>query len=103
MDQQKTFGQAMAGHLKKLAQYVPIVDRVHGENHPEFHEVRDLTVRIIEKTRVAGKGLPQLEDEFARLRIITGGYLVPGDVCESYEAVYQMLGDLDRAYGGKEE
>jgi regulator of cell morphogenesis and NO signaling len=36
--------------------------------------------------------------EFARLREITDDYTVPGDVCETYEAVYGMLADLDKAY-----
>jgi len=25
---------------------------------------------------------------------------VPGDVCESYEAVYVMLAEIDKAYNG---
>ncbi|MFA7115408.1 MAG: iron-sulfur cluster repair di-iron protein, ric, partial [Candidatus Omnitrophota bacterium] len=25
-------------------------------------------------------------------------YTVPGDVCESYEAVYNMLSEVDQAY-----
>ena len=37
--------------------------------------------------------MPQLNAEFAQLREITKNYLVPDDVCESYEAVYRMLAD----------
>ena len=33
-----------------------------------------------------------------KLREITDNYTVPGDVCESYEAVYNMLAELDKAY-----
>lgn len=46
----------------------------------------------------ARAGKPDLVDEFVKLREITDNYTVPGDVCESYEAVYNMLAELDRAY-----
>ena len=98
MKQQELFGLETAGHLEKLALYMPIVEKVHGKHHPEFHEVRELAEGIIRKAKAAGKERPGLQEEFARLREITGNYLVPGDVCESYEAVYRMLSDLDRAY-----
>ncbi len=39
-----------------------------------------------------------MSEEFSRLREITGNYTVPGDVCESYEAVYKMLAEIDAAY-----
>lgn len=98
MNQQLTFRQAKARYLKKLALYVPVVDKVHGSNHPEFHEIRALAEVIIAKSNTAGVEKPMLEEEFIRLRALTGNYHVPGDVCESYEAVYQMLEQLDRAY-----
>lgn len=84
--------------LKPLAMYVPVVDRVHGQHHPEFHEVRRLWEDMAARISAAGQETPQLGDVFARLREVTGGYLVPEDVCESYEAVYRMLRDLDQAY-----
>ena len=39
-----------------------------------------------------------LTSDFASLREITSNYTIPGDVCESYAAVYNMLSDLDKAY-----
>jgi len=77
---------------------VPIVARVHGGNHPEFHKVRKLFDTINEKRKEAGSNRPELNDEFAQLREITNNYTIPGDVCESYEAVYHMLAELDKAY-----
>ena len=50
------------------------------------------------KIIAAGSEKPELDSEFAQLRQVTGGYTVPGDVCESYEAVYNMLAELDEAY-----
>lgn len=94
----KTFKSVKAEHLKTLKRYVPIVDRVHGGNHPEFHEVRRVFEQMAEKMSKTRTKLPALDEEFVRLRDITGNYAVPADVCESYEAVYQMLSDLDHAY-----
>ncbi len=85
-------------YFPKLKQYVPIVERVHGGHHPEFHEVRKLfdTIYTITKEAVAEK--PELSSEFAKLREITSHYTIPDDVCESYEAVYKMLAEVDQAY-----
>ncbi|NLM41737.1 MAG: iron-sulfur cluster repair di-iron protein, ric [Firmicutes bacterium] len=81
-----------------LETYVPVVARVHGAHHPEFHEVSRLFAEIKAKTEAAGQERPELAREFAQLRQITDNYTVPGDVCESYAAVYAMLSELDEAY-----
>lgn len=93
-----TFEQAWQEHAETLAQYVPVVARVHGKHHPEFLKVRYAYDTIAEKVAAAGAGRPVLDAEFRSLRELTGGYHVPDDVCESYEAVYQMLQALDTAY-----
>lgn len=98
MTRQNPFNVARKAHLKTLKQYVPVVERVHGAHHPEFHEVRSLFDEMAAKISAASRGRPQLETEFLRLRALTGDYQVPGDVCESYEAVYTMLKALDQAY-----
>lgn len=93
-----TFKEATTRLLPVLKQYVPIVDRVHGEHHPEFHDVRAVVNAIIEKSEAAGANIPELTEEFKKLRSITDKYTIPGDVCESYAAVYNMLAELDKAY-----
>lgn len=98
MPEQSTFNEKKAAHMKTLVQFVPIVDKVHGEHHPEFHEVRSVFDQLNKKINEAGTEKPDLAQEFAQLRGITQNYTVPGDVCESYEAVYKMLRDLDEAY-----
>lgn len=92
------FNKANKLYLKKLEQYVPVVDRVHGSSHPEFHDVRDLFEVINQRANKAGAGQLELVNEFIQLREITNNYSVPDDVCESYEAVYNMLSELDKAY-----
>lgn len=84
--------------IKTLVQYVPIVDRVHGANHPEFHDVRRVFEEINLKAKEAGADKPELDNEFKQLREITNNYTVPDDVCESYEAVYNMLSQIDKSY-----
>ena len=98
MKNNSTFNEAKKTTFQTLKQYVPIVARVHGGHHPEFHEVRKLLDTIIEKTKEAGTNKPELDAEFAKLRELTGNYTVPGDVCESYEAVYNILAEIDKAY-----
>lgn len=92
------FNEVKKRHFKMLRQYVPIVARVHGQHHPEFLDVRRQFDIICEKIEKAGTARTILDDEFEQLRSITGNYTVPDDVCESYEAVYKMLRDLDEAY-----
>jgi len=100
MKTQSAFETGLKKQFTTLDQYVPVVDRVHGSSHPEFHTVRALYDEIRQKIKGAGSGRPELLEEFAKLREITGNYTVPGDVCESYEAVYELLAEIDAAYHG---
>lgn len=92
---ENTFILAKNTYLGKLRMFVPIVDRVHGKHHPEFHDVR----RIFETldTKIT-RDDDILDLEFKALKDITKNYSVPSDVCESYEAVYDMLEALNEAY-----
>lgn len=96
MSKELTFNQAKEKNFKTLEQYVPVVARVHGGSHPEFHEVKKAFDTIVEKTGKTEN--PNLDEEFSKLRQVTDNYTVPGDVCESYEAVYRMLEEVDKAY-----
>ena len=40
------FNKTKERNLERLEQYVPIVERVHGGSHPEFHDVRRLFDKI---------------------------------------------------------
>lgn len=94
----KKFNEALEQNLGRLEQYVPVVARVHGESHPEFHDVKRIFDEVSVKVKKAGSEKPNLDNEFKELREITDNYTVPGDVCESYEAVYNMLEEVDKAY-----
>ncbi len=98
MKEQPAFDRVKKEHLPTLKQYVPVVARVHGAHHPEFHEVQAIFNGILKKSKSKGSAKPDLTGEFARLREVTDHYAVPEDVCESYEAVYGMLSELDAAW-----
>lgn len=90
------FNEVLSKHLDRLNQYVPIVAKVHGGTHPEFYDVKKQFDKINEKLKVSDS--PDLTKEFEELRRITDNYTVPLDVCESYEAVYKMLEEVDTEY-----
>lgn len=101
MSDMQIFRETVEKHLETLQLYVPIVARVHGAEHQEFHEVKKQCDAIFEKldtVRDDAPNFPDLEEEFAALRAVTRSYEVPADTCESYEAVYAMLAELDQAY-----
>ena len=50
--------------------------------------------------KLANSDQLNLDTEILKLREITNNYEVPGDVCESYEAVYVMLKEIDDTYFG---
>lgn len=92
----KKFNKIVEKNMEKLNLYVPVVERVHGGSHPEFYDVRKLFDKISEK--IGKNETEDLEKEFLQLRKVTNNYSIPKDVCESYEAVYNMLEELDRSY-----
>lgn len=98
MTNQIKFNQIKEENFSRLEQFVPIVARVHGGSHPEFHEVKEVFDSLAVKIKEADSAKPELTSEFTQLRKITSNYSVPEDVCESYEAVYIMLSELDQAY-----
>lgn len=96
MTDKSSFINTVEELMPTLIQYVPVVQRVHGAHHPEFHQVRIVFDAI--STKLKHSNPLDLNEEFAQLRSITNNYAIPDDVCESYEAVYDMLKALDVAY-----
>ncbi|MGY3765997.1 iron-sulfur cluster repair di-iron protein, ric [Vagococcus vulneris] len=80
----------------ELCQLIPIVDKVHGMHHPEFHDV----TRIWEvlKEDVKAKNLDKIADLFNQLNKVTDNYQIPTDVCDSFKLVYNDLQQLEIAY-----
>lgn len=97
----KTFNEVVEKNFEKLELFVPVVARVHGEHHPEFHDFKKVYDEMVEKIKASESEKPELNQEFKQLREISDNYTVPGDVCESYEAVFNMVSELDQAYSAK--
>lgn len=72
-----------------LNKILPVVDRVHGDHHPELHQV----VALYEELKQA----PSAE-LFQKLREVTSQYTVPSDACPTYEKTYQLLKSLDQEF-----
>ncbi|MDD2572639.1 MAG: iron-sulfur cluster repair di-iron protein, ric [Eubacteriales bacterium] len=89
------FNELFEKHRENLELYVPVVARVHGDTHPEFHEVKKHFDVIREK--LYELDLDELKAEFEKLSKITDHFAVPDDVCETYEAVYRILSELKMA------
>lgn len=94
----KKFQEVKEKNLETLEQYVPVVARVHGESHPEFYDVKKIFDKMDGKMKDNGLEDIELDNEFKELRKVTDDYKVPSDTCETYEAVYNMLSELDKAY-----
>lgn len=93
-----TFNKVESKYFPKLEMFTLAITRAHGKNHPEAFIVHELFNTINTKTKEAGLEKPNLDNEFAQLRNITDNYTIPGDVCGTYAAVYNMLSETDQAY-----
>ena len=62
------FKDILEQYFKKLELYIPVVERVHGENHPEFYDVRKLFDQIAQKIGNLSKDKPKLDGVFKELR-----------------------------------
>ncbi|TRM10970.1 iron-sulfur cluster repair di-iron protein, ric [Lentibacillus cibarius] len=94
----KSFHEVVDHHFEQLDLFTTAITRVHGKNHPEVFEVRELFETINSKVKEAGTSKPDLDEEFAEMRRITNRYTIPGDVCETYAGVYNMLSEADQTY-----
>lgn len=81
----------MATALEKALELAPIVERVHGPNHPEMARVRQLTEQL-----KAGGENESLDPLFSELRQLTDSYTPPADTCETVEALYGALEAVDK-------
>lgn len=73
--------------VKELDKILPMVVRVHGEHHPELHQVAKLYADLKET-----KSREILE----KLRQVTDHYTAPEDACPTYQKTYQDLSILDQ-------
>ena len=80
---------------EELQMIVPVVERVHGKEHPEFYDVKKLYDSLHEN--IDNEDF-DFEGLFAELQKITDNYTVPGNVCKKKKKVYVSLEELNKQY-----
>lgn len=80
-------------HFEKLDLYTTAIIRAHGENHPEFTDIRS----SFEKIQTADAE-QDLTDEFKNLQELTNDYQAPADTCETVVATFDLLKQADELY-----
>ena len=83
----------MTDHMSTALQLTPLVERVHGADHPELTRVRELTELLGKATHHAVK-----EDLFRELRVITNSYDLPADACEAFTTTYRSLEGAEKEH-----
>ncbi|BBH27909.1 hypothetical protein SG0102_28430 [Intestinibaculum porci] len=79
-------------HNDILDLYTKAITKAHGKNHPEVFQVRAIYEKIQDKMTHLQF---DLSNEFTQLRSITHNYAIPGDVCNTFKATYEMLEAFD--------
>ncbi len=93
-----TYQELANKYSEKLDMFSMAITRAHGKSHPETFEVRELYEKISKKIKENPNDNLNLDEEFNQLRKVTDNYKIPDDVCETYEATYNMLLEIDEAY-----
>lgn len=83
----------MTDHLAQAAELAPLIERVHGPNHPELTRVREITLALQQPASAT-----RTAELFEELRTLTGNYALPADACEAFQATYQALESADAQY-----
>lgn len=78
-------------NLDQALTLVPVVERVHGKNHPESVHVREL----VEKFGADGHDAATWQE----VRTVTKNYAVPDDACEGFTGYYAALRRADTEVG----
>ena len=81
---------------KRFLEIIKIVRKVHGASHREFYEVYDQYLKLYEGFINNDDLL--IKETLHRLRVLTHDYLVPNDVCETYQMVYDYIKSIDQGY-----
>lgn len=79
--------------LDELNKILPVVQRVHGGNHPELSRVGEIYTDILNgiKSGKSSEGMVKLLDE---LKSITGSFMAPADACATFCRTYELLAKL---------
>lgn len=94
MSEKNNLPQAIRGPMQELGQLLPVVERVHGEAHPELIDVGRLFVALregLEAGATAGESRLLMD----KLRGLTKNYTAPEDACQAFRRTYAALAKVD--------
>ena len=89
-----TIKEYLTENQEKLDLYTTAITRAHGKNHPETFDVRDLYTEL--EPAILNEDSETVTTIFGKLREVTSNYEIPNDVCETFEATYKLLGEMDQ-------
>lgn len=92
------FNDLAESYTPKLELYTLPVTRAHGKRHPEVFAVHELFQELNEMRKESVALNAEYGRIFKELREVTKNYSIPADACETYEAVYVMLQEMDEAH-----
>lgn len=76
--------------IRELDKILPVVERVHGDNHPELHTVASLYTALKENAD---------PEKLAQLKELTSDFTAPDDACPTYIKTYADLAILAKELG----
>lgn len=79
--------------VKELNKILPVVQRVHGGNHPEIYRAGEIYTEILNGMKL-GKRSVEMIKLLNELRSITGNFTAPADVCATFCRTYELLAKL---------
>lgn len=78
-------------NLAKAADIAPIIEGLHGEQHPELTRVREIAQQLHTSDDAARSA-----ELFTELRVVTNNYTLPDDACAAFTMTYEALQAADQ-------
>lgn len=95
------YPKSVAAAMKSLGLLLPVVQRVHGADHPELAEVARLMASLRQSLGHPG-GAEACRAAVAQLRAVTREYTLPEAACPAFQKTYLALSRLDAGIAGVE-
>ena len=80
--------------IQELDKILPVVVRVHGENHSELAQVGELYTKLREAMDQDNK--EEAKKYMQQLREVSKGFAIPSDACPTYTKTYEDLVALEQ-------
>ncbi len=75
--------------LEQLDKFTRAIAKVHGGNHPELHEVREVFLQM--KEAIDKNPTVDVRAYLEKIDRLSSHYKLPSDACQTYAATYAWL------------